>query len=402
MAAQTFRHAAQLSASGHRLLDRIRAMLALLYNAALEERIQAYCRSGKSISLYDQYKSLTEIRQDHADWRAISVLVVRSALALLDRAMKAFFARAQSGAEPGFPRFRARSRYRSFSIEDPKAARSAIRILDGGQRGELRMKGLPRMRFAIRRALPPMDRLRSFHVVRKARRVEVQLVFERPLPEVRTGVPERPVGLDVGIRTFAMLSDGESLQRRPRQGVRSAIRRKQRAVSRSRRGSKSRGKKQAALARAHERMAEAGRQELHRHADWIVRTYDFIAVEALKIGNMLRRGPGKRGLNRAISEQGWREFFDILKCKAESAGIPFVEVPPAGTSQECSRCGTKVPKALSERTHQCDVCGLELDRDENAARNVLCRGLRIFAGTAAAGGTAQGAPAASAARYMQE
>ena len=86
------------------------------------------------------------------------------------------------------------------------------------------------------------------------------------------------------------------------------------------------------------------------------------------------------------------------KCKAESAGIPFVEVPPAGTSQECSRCGTKIPKALSERTHQCGVCGLELDRNENAARNVLCRGLRIFAGTAAAGGTAQGAPAASAAR----
>ena len=232
MAAQTFRHAAQLSASVHRLLDRILAMLALLYNAALEERIQAYCRSGKSISLYDQYKSLTEIRQDHADWRAISVLVARSALARLDRAMKAFFARAQSGAEPGFPRFRARSRYRSFSIEDPKAARSAVRILDGGQRGELRMKGLPRMRFAIRRALPPMDRLRSFHVVRKARRVEVQLVFER--------------------------------------------------------------------------------------------------------------------------------------------------------------------------THRCSVCGLELDRDENAARNVMCRCLRIFAGTAAAGGTAKSAPAASAARYMQE
>ena len=184
---------------------------------------------------------------------------------------------------------------------------------------------LETLRLRVRAPQFPTQR---FHVVRKARRVEVQLVFERPLPEVRTGVPERPVGLDFGIRTFAMLSDGGSLQRRPGQGVRSAIRRKQRAVSRSRRGSKSRGKKRAALARAHERMAEAGRQELHRHADWIVRTYDFIAVEALKIGNMLRRGPGKRGLNRAIAEQGWREFFDILKCKAESAGIPFVEVPP--------------------------------------------------------------------------
>ena len=194
-----------------------------------------------------------------------------------------------------------------------------------------------------------------------------------------TGVSERPVGLDAGIRTFAMLSDGGSLQRRPRQGVRSAIRRKQRTVSRSSRGSKSHGKKKAALARAHEWMAEAGRQELHRLADRVVRTCDFIAVEALKIRNMLRRGKGKRGLNRAIAEQGWREFLDILEGKAESAGIPFVEVPPAGTSQDCSRCGTNVPKALSERIHLCGVCGLELDRDQNAARNVLRRGLCIFA-----------------------
>ena len=109
-----------------------------------------------------------------------------------------------------------------------------------------------------------------------------------------------------------MLSDGGSLQRRPRQGVRSAIRRKQRAVSRSRRGSKSHRKKNAAFARAHERMAEAGRQELHRLADRVARTCDFIAVEALKIRNLLSRGPGKRGLNRAIAEQVWREFLDIL------------------------------------------------------------------------------------------
>ena len=119
-----------------------------------------------------------------------------------------------------------------------------------------------------------------------------------------------------------------------------------------------------------------------------MKCYDFIAVEALQIRNMIRKGKNKRGLNRAIAEQGWGEFFDILKCKAASVGIPFVEVPPAGTSQDCSRCGNRVPKALSERVHRCGVCGLELDRDENAARNVLRRGLRIFAQAVAAGGTA--------------
>ena len=112
------------------------------------------------------------------------------------------------------------------------------------------MRDLPRIRFAIRRPLPPLDRLRGFRVVRKARRVEVPLLFEQVSPAARTDTPERPVGLDVGIRSCTMLSDCGRVQRQRKHRVRSALRRKQRAVSRSRRGSKIRGKKKAALARA--------------------------------------------------------------------------------------------------------------------------------------------------------
>ena len=161
-----------------------------------------------------------------------------------------FLSRVKSGKKPGFPRFRARSRYRSSSVDDPKSARRALRIRDAGRRGALRRKGLPRIRFAIRRPLPPLERLRGFRVVRKARRVEVQLLFEPVLPAVRTDTPERPVGLDAGIRSLATLSDGAHVERQRKPAVRSARRRKQRAVSRSRRGSKSRGKRKAALARA--------------------------------------------------------------------------------------------------------------------------------------------------------
>ena len=110
------------------------------------------------------------------------------------------------------------------------------------------------------------------------------------------------------------------------------------------------------------------------------------------------RGLEKRGLNRVIAELCWRDFLYTPNCTGEGAGIPFVEVPPAGTSQACSRCGPQVPKALSERIHRRGVCGLELDRDENTARNMGSRGLRIFEDAAAACGTAPGAPAASAAR----
>ena len=240
------------------------------------------------------------------------------------------------GRELGFPRFRARRRYRSFRVEDPKSARNALRIRNEGGRGELRIKGLPRMRFVIRRPLPPLDRLRGFRVVQKARRVEVQLLFEQDLPAVRTDAPERPRGLDAGIRSFATLSDGGHVERERQPAVRSAIRRKQRAVSRSRRGSKSRGTKKAALQRAHERQAELGRQELHRLADQIVKCTDFIAVEARQIRNVIGKGKNKRGLNRAIAAQGWGEFVDILKfCRRRHSlrrSSPGIHSPVQGLS----------------------------------------------------------------------
>ena len=330
---------AKFSPSGHRLLDRLLAMLVLLYNAALEERIHAWRMSGRSISLYDRFGSLTAIQKQDPEWREIPVLVARSALVRLDRVMQGFSSRVRSGKKPGFPRFRARSRYRSFSVDHPKSARCALRIRDEGRRGELRGKALPRIRFAIRRSLPPLERSWGLRVIRKARRVEVQPLLEPVLPAVRTDTPDPPVGLDAGIRSFATLSDGGRVERQRKPAVRNALRRIQRAVSRSRRGSKSRGKKRAALARAHEREAVSGRQELHRLADRIIRVCDLIAAEALQIRNMTRRGTNKRGVNRAIAEQGWGAFFDGLKCRAGRAGSPFVEVPPAGTSQDCSRSG---------------------------------------------------------------
>ena len=120
---------------GQRLLDRL---LAMLYNAALEERIHSWRMSGRSISLYDQFGSLTAIRKQEPEWIGIPVLVARSALVRPDRAMQGFFSRVKSGKKPGVPRCRARSRYRSFSVDDPKSARRALRIRDEGCRGELR------------------------------------------------------------------------------------------------------------------------------------------------------------------------------------------------------------------------------------------------------------------------
>ena len=302
MAVLSFRHAAMLSPSGYHLLDRL---LAIPYNTALDERIHARRMSGRSISLHDRFPSLTAIRRRDLEWQRISVLVARSALVRLDRAMQGFPSRVKSGREPGFPRFRARSPYRSFIVGVPKAARTALRIRDAGRRwGELRRKDLPRIRFAIRRPLPRPDRIWGFRVLRKARRVEIQLPVEQVLSADRTGAPERPLGLDAGTRSHATLSDGGGGERQRKPAKRVEERQKQRAPSQKWRGSKSRGTKEAAPARARQRVAENGRQPIHRHTDQVVKCRGFRAVELLQIRNTIRRRENKRGLKRAVAEEG--------------------------------------------------------------------------------------------------
>ncbi len=385
MAVQTFRHAAKLFPSGHRLPDRLPATLC---SAALEARNHARRASGRRVSLQGRFDSPTAIRKQHPEWQGPSVLVARSAPVRPGRAMQGHASR----AKPEFPRFRARRRYVSFRIDDPTSARRVVRIRDAGRRGALRRKDLPR----IRRSLPPLNRLRRVHLVRKAQRVEVRLLFEENPPAVRTGAPERLVGLDAGIRSPSTPSDGGGVERQRKPPVRSTVRRTQRDRFRGGRDSKSRDRKKAALRRERERHAESGRQELHRHPDQIGKCRDFTAVEALRIRNPVRLGKNQRDPNRANALRHWRKFSDIPECRDRSAGIPFAEAPAAGRLQDCVHYLTRGPKALSEQVHRSGMCGIALDRDENAARTPLSRGLRMFAGAVAAGRTAERARAASA------
>ena len=167
----------------------------------------------------------------------------------------------------------------------------------------MRRKALTRIRFAVRRPLPQFDRLRGFRVVRKARRVEVQLPFEPVLPAVRTGAQERPLGLDAGIRSFAIHSDSGGVERQRKPAARVEVRRKQRALSQKWRSSKSRGTKKAALARASQKVAECGRQQFHRLTDQAVKCCGFLAAGPLQIRTTIRRGENRRGLKRAVAEE---------------------------------------------------------------------------------------------------
>ena len=336
-------------------------MSAELYNAGLESRIDCYRKTGESRSFFDQCKELTEVRADIAEFEAVSTIVFRGVLSRLDRAYKRFF------AHGGFPRFKSSRRWRTIEIND-QCWRMFKRE---GSKTVLKIKGLPRIEVKQSRELPPKGLLKAIRITRKSLRTEVALSYELPAPEAKT--VDNPVGIDMGISKRLTLSDGKTVEKR--EIDRKKLIRLQRSVSRKKKGSNNRRKAVSLLAKEWQRLADKERNYLHRLTFEIVRMYDFIAVEKLETKKML----GNRRLAKSIQEQTWGKFAMLLNEKAESAGVTVAAVNPKGTSQECSSCGAEVKKNLSTRTHKCD-CGLMVDRDLNAAINILHRGLSSVAG----------------------
>lgn len=360
---RTVTRKAYLSAAGHRNLGELIGQLTWLWNIALHRRRQAWAEREESVSYYDQCKVLTKARRDPV-WSRFPVMAQRSVLQRLDRAYGRFFDRVKAGGEkPGHPRFKPGDRgIRSFEVTTP--------VRTNGRWSWVVVKGVGRIRF---RGGPPEGGVKLVRVCRTARRVKIQLVVERQI-EVTTD--RRPtVGLDMGIRARVALSTGESVP-----GVkldRRELKRRQRRLSRARRGSRKRGKRKAELAREWQRVRDREHGALHEITAAIVRDHSAnLAVEDLRIPNMVRN----RRLARAIHEQQWGAIVRMLGYKAESAGGSVTTVAPHHTSRECSGCGRHRDMPLGIRVYRCTACGLVMDRDVNAARNVLQRAFGLNPG----------------------
>jgi putative transposase len=338
-----------------------------LYNAALEQRRDAWCSRRRSINYVTQCRDVTELRQ--AGWGPpqMNCTAMRDPLRRLDRAFAAFFRRVQGGLTPGYPRFRARRRYDSLSWDNGWALRDR----------RLALQGVGHIKVKWHRTIPEDAVVRRVTVRRVAGRWYACFTLLRSLP-ARTRPSARPaVGVDLGISAFAALSTGELIPG-PR-AYRAAARRlrvAQRRLARRGKGSRRRQKARLLLARRHERVCNLRRDHAHKLTRRLVSDFGFIAVEDLHV-----RGLARSQLAKDVNDQGWAEFLQILRYKAEEAGSQVVSVPPGRTSQVCSGCGVVVPKPLAERTHRCPDCGLVLDRDVNAARNLLRLGLSRQAST---------------------
>ena len=349
---RTFKYRILLKKGQYKELARIAESQRQIYNAALQERIDCYSKTGKGRSYIDQCKAITELRKD-SKFSNVPANMQRWTLKRLDDAYKGFFKRS------GFPRFKGFHRWRAFGF----AEFSGIRF-DGKY---IRFKGLNgSLRVHIHRPLRGEIKSCVFRKDLKGWFV----CFQCAIPAVKIMHTGLEVGIDVGLNHFATLSNGEQIPNpRIARRAHAELRRRQRALARCKKGSNRRRKIKNRLARAHEKIRNTRKTFLHQQSAKLVKQYRTIVVEDLKIKNMVKN----HHLARSISDAGWGEFVNMLTYKAESANGKVIKVNPRNTSQACSGCGQIVRKELKERVHSCN-CGTVLDRDHNAAINILSRG----------------------------
>ncbi len=371
-----------------------------LYNAALSEWKDAYqqyertqlrvnAETGqviaatmvakqrvRSVSYYKQKRDLPEIKDLREEYQDIQSQVLQDVLLRLKRAFDGFFRRLANGEGPGFPRFLGGNRYHSFTYpqaggfsltHDNRVCLSKI--------GSIKIKLHRPIEGALKTCTIKYETGQWYAVF------SCEVEQPEPLPAV-----ESEVGVDLGVTHFAALSDRTFIES-PRyyRHAQKKLSQLQAALSRKKRGSHRREKARKAVAKAHRKIANQRRDFHHKQAKHLVKHHQTIVFEELEITNISKRAKPKQdehgtylpngaaaksGLNKSILDAGWGQFQQIVSHKAACAGRTVLKVSPRYTSQICSQCGTVRRKELSERWHSC-ACGCELDRDVNAAINIL-------------------------------
>ena len=338
----------------------------VLYNAALQERRDAWKMVRKSISLYDQQKSLTECRKEFSDMALEPIKLQRGTLNRLDKAFKSFFRRVKAGQKPGFPRFKGQGRFNTLEWIEYEG------IIFRNSR--IKSKAFGSIRVHIHRPFPENAEIKTVKLIKDIKSwyvclaVKVTPSVDRPL--------ERFVGIDVGLESFVTLNTGEKiLSLKAARKSERKLKIAQRTLSRRKKGSRSKIKARQQVRRIYSKVKNQRKTYAHQISADLVNRFDFIAAEKLNI-----KGLSRGFLSKSIHDAGWGQLLQFLDYKAEKAGILFWQVDPKYTSQICSDCGAIAKKSLSDRIHVCLDCGLVLDRDENAARNILAKGVLVLEG----------------------
>jgi putative transposase len=329
------------------------------YNACLDERKAAWESEKRSVSRFEQLAKVKEYRKESPYAALIHSHILQVVVADLDKAFQAFFRRVQAGESPGYPRFKGQNRFDSFGLKEYGNGFK----LDGRR---LRLSGIGRMR--VRWHRPIEGKIKTVRIRRQAG--EWYACFACQVAEHRLSPTAKTVGLDVGIHHLLATSDNEVVEnpqwyRTEQQKLRVF----QRRVARRKKGGSNRRKAVLDLQRQQLHLANRRKDLLNKLVDHFISNYDGIALEDLHINGMVRN----HHLSKSILDAGWGYLKTHLVSKAVEAGREVILVDPAYTSKTCCSCGSLFPElSLADRWVNC-ACGLSVDRDVNAALNILTR-----------------------------
>jgi len=247
-----------------------------------------------------------------------------------------------------------------------------ITLTDGCGIGRLRMVGNPKQKIAD----VPTEQIKRVRIVRRADGYYVQfgVKADRVIKHVPTG---KQVGIDLGLKAYYTDSEGSTIENpRHYRKAEKKLKRLHRQLSRKQKKSSNRKKARKQLAKAYLQVQRQREDFARKQASMLISSHDLIAYEDLKIRNMVKN----HHLAKSIHDAGWGTFISWVNAYGLMHAIPVIAVAPHFTSQECSACGALVKKSLSVRTHICPSCGVVLDRDQNAALNILSKALACTLG----------------------
>lgn len=333
-----------------------------LYNLALEQRIVIYRQQKRHVTYTMQQNELPLLKKEYPFFKEVYSQVLQDVCNRLDTAFQGFFRRLKNKEKAGFPRFKGKNRYRSFTY-----TQSGFQLI----KNRIKCSKIGSIR--LKQHQVPKGTIKTCTVIHKNGKYYVSLVYEveqQPCPRTN-----RMVGVDVGIEFLATTSDGQFFENAKHlRKSEKHLKRLQRIVSKRKKGSNRRRKAVRLLAKVHERIANQRKDTNHKVSRALVNQYDVIVFEDLQIKNMVK----SHSLAKSIHEVSWRQLIQFTTYKAENADKLVVFVNPHHTSQVCSSCGQIVKKSLADRWHECD-CGCSMQRDQNAAINILNRGLQMIA-----------------------
>ena len=362
-----------------------------LYNAALWEKRHHWRLTGEHLPyLAQQNRFLKWWKESHPECKVLGSQALQETVRRVDRAFKNFYVRLKKGLPAGPPRFKSPTRFKSFTFPGPAGwkylgGRGKKHVLKITNLGLLKMRGRPRV--PLLKGEP-----RCLTIKKKGDRWFAIVSVRLPLDLLkRKRISTGKVGIDPGSFHLVTLSNGEKIKAlEPLKHNLRRLRSLQKALSRKVKDSKRYLKTKRVLGRLHEKIANQRKDFLHKLSADLVRRYDFIAIEGMDLQRIVRKGGGnKAGFNRRFYDAGIGMFTAMLVYKAEEAGGRCVVVTPDSENaytRLCSRCGADIPKSLKQRMHRCKICGFELDRDVNAALNILSAVKDLGRGPAPRGG----------------